>query len=364
MDSIPIRIIIVLSLDGIQSCDETLGSPENIESRTSGSGAPIPTPAPASSMNNNNNNYRPNPYMKPEMPLNKSSAAVVREDPNMNVIDIAALNPYPGARWTIKARVTNRTPIKHWSNARGEGKLFSFELLDRAGGEIRATMFNDAVDKYYDQMCPSATFYFSGGKVKIANRKFSSLNNEYELSFDANADIRPAPEDASISQMNYNFKKIAALETLPGDSTIDLIGIVKDVGNCMELTSKAGKELKKRDLVLVDDSEAEVKVTLWEARAMEDCSPWLDQVLAIKGCRVSEYNGRSIGTYSSSVFNVNPDISESGQLFNWYANGGKQSATKSMSSSSGLGTLYLHVFILNIHTFIFTYSHIYLLNFT
>jgi len=37
-----------------------------------------------------------------------------------------------------------------WRNARGEGKLFSVDLLDDQGGEIRATLFRDACDKFYD----------------------------------------------------------------------------------------------------------------------------------------------------------------------------------------------------------------------
>lgn len=52
-------------------------------------------------------------------------------------------------RWTIKVRVTNKSDIRTWSNSRGEGKLFSMDLVDQSG-EIRATAFKDQVDKFYD----------------------------------------------------------------------------------------------------------------------------------------------------------------------------------------------------------------------
>ena len=39
-------------------------------------------------------------------------------------------------KWTIKARVTHKSDIRRWSNARGEGHLFSFDLVDESG-EIR-----------------------------------------------------------------------------------------------------------------------------------------------------------------------------------------------------------------------------------
>ncbi len=54
-------------------------------------------------------------------------------------------------RWTIKARVTQKSAIRTWSNSRGEGKLFNMNLLDESG-EIRATAFKDEVDKYYDMI--------------------------------------------------------------------------------------------------------------------------------------------------------------------------------------------------------------------
>lgn len=51
----------------------------------------------------------------------------------------------------IKARVTSKSPVRTWANARGEGKLFSIDLVDESG-EIRATAFKEQCDKFYDMI--------------------------------------------------------------------------------------------------------------------------------------------------------------------------------------------------------------------
>lgn len=60
------------------------------------------------------------------------------------------MNKY-GCRWRIRARVTQKSSIRTWSNSRGEGRLFNVNFLDESG-EIRATGFNEAVDKFYDML--------------------------------------------------------------------------------------------------------------------------------------------------------------------------------------------------------------------
>lgn len=52
-------------------------------------------------------------------------------------------------RWIIKARVTHKSTIRTWSNSRGEGKLFSMDLIDESG-EIRCVAFNKQCDTFYD----------------------------------------------------------------------------------------------------------------------------------------------------------------------------------------------------------------------
>ena len=58
----------------------------------------------------------------------------------------------------LKEKVTNKGEIRTWSNSRGDGKLFSMDLMDDSG-EIRATAFNAECDKFYNM---SSTPYVFG----------------------------------------------------------------------------------------------------------------------------------------------------------------------------------------------------------
>lgn len=63
---------------------------------------------------------------------------------------ISGLSPYQN-KWVIKARVTAKSAMRSWSNAKGEGKLFSFDLMDESG-QIRVTAFRDVAEKYFEMI--------------------------------------------------------------------------------------------------------------------------------------------------------------------------------------------------------------------
>jgi len=279
-------------------------------------------------------------------PVNKVPArSVLTAKPSLDssshghvVSPIQSITPYQN-KWTIKARVTSKSDIRTWNKASGSGKLFSMDLMDESG-EIRATAFKEQVDQYYDMIQVGKVYYISRCSVKSANKQYSKLNNDYEITFKDNVLVEPVldNEASDVPTMSYQFAAISDLSQANKDSIVDIIGICKDSMEPVTITTRAGKELVKREVTVCDESNAEVTLTLWGATA-ESFSAEGNPVIAVKGARVSDYNGV---TLSGGDLLCNPEIEQTSTLKGWWNTKGRSTEFNSMTvagqRSGGMGS--------------------------
>jgi len=327
------NIVIILSLDIVSGpLDAVVGNPQSVDQATSQrTAAPVPQPQ-----------SRPQPVQQRQpqqqarLPVQQQTrlSAPSTNSQSRNIFPIASLNPYQN-KWTIKARVTKKTPMRSWKNDRGEGRLFSVDLVDNQGGEIRATSFGEVAEQLNEVFEEGKVFLISHGQIKFANPKFNILNHDYEITFDKNTTVEPCQEDVDIPTVQYNFEKISNLVNREKDSNVDVIGVVSEVGDCVVINTKAGKQLSKRDIFIADDSGASVKLTLWAERA-ENFEAQTGTIIAIKGARLSDYGGVSMSLSPSSSFEVNPDLPETHRVRGWYEDGGNvyQTLTQEFTPNS------------------------------
>ncbi|KAK6519383.1 Replication factor A protein 1 [Arthrobotrys megalospora] len=243
--------------------------------------------------------------------------------PAAGVAAIESLSPYQN-RWTIKARCVYRGEIKNWKNAKGDGKLFAVTLMDQTG-EIKATGFGDQVDALYHVFEEGSVYYVSKCKVQIAKRQFSNVDNDYELVFDRDSEVAKAEDDEDVPMPKYNFVTLEALQNTDKDAQIDVIGVLKEIGDVSTMTSKQSqKSFTKREVSLVDDTGYTVKLAIW-GKSAEKFEVMPESVLALKGVKVSDFGGRSLSMQNSSTMQVDPDLEEAHRLKGWFASEGRDS---------------------------------------
>ncbi|XP_028278141.1 replication protein A 70 kDa DNA-binding subunit-like isoform X2 [Parambassis ranga] len=268
-----------------------------------------------------------------------SKAASASPGSSTKVVPIAYLNPYV-SKWTLRARVSNKSNIRTWSNSKGEGKLFSFEIVDESG-EIKITAFNNEVDKFFSLVEQGKVYYISKATLKVANKQYSSLKNDYEMTLHAHSSIVPCDDSQDIPTVHCDFVPIAELENKDKDSIVDVIGVCLSAEDVSRITTKTSREVSKRALNLMDTTSKMVTVTLWGEEA-EKFDGSGQPVVAIKGARLSDFGGISLSALFSSTVMVNPDIPAAFSLRAWYDQGGyavdSQSLTEVRSSGSGITT--------------------------
>ncbi|KAL2961163.1 hypothetical protein AAZX31_17G076300 [Glycine max] len=259
--------------------------------------------------------------LKPKQVVTKSANQILREHGNSapaarmamtrRVRPLVSLNPYQG-NWTIK------------------------------GTQIQATMFNNAARKFYDKFILGRVYYISKGTLKVANKQFKTVQNDYEMTLNENSEVEEVAGEASfVPETKFNFVQIDQLGPHVNKSElVDVIGIVKNVSSTMTIRRKSDNEsIPKRDITIADDTKKTVVVSLWNELATTTGQELLDivdksPVVAIKSLKVGDFQGVSLSTIGKSVVLVNPVIPEAKNLRSWYDFEGKDAAMDSVGSGS------------------------------
>ncbi|CAE5975257.1 unnamed protein product [Arabidopsis arenosa] len=360
------KLIVVLNMETIVPHSETIGNPTIFGETDTEAQKPlsaagnIPPPnrvvfneptaqhsvnrAPPRGVNiqnpaNSTPSFRPSVQPSYQPPASyRNHGPIMKNEAPARVIPIAALNPYQG-RWAIKARVTAKGDIRRYNNAKGDGKVFSFDLLDSDGGEIRVTCFNAVADRFYDVTEVGKVYLISKGSLKPAQKNFNHLKNEWEIFLESTSTVELCPdEDGSIPRQQFSFRPISDIENAENNTILDVIGVVTSVNPSVPILRKNGMETHRRILNLKDESGKAVEVTLWgefcnrDGRQLEEMvDSAFHPVLAIKAGKVSDFSGKSVGTISSTQLFINPDFPEAHKLRTWFDHGGKETASFSIS---------------------------------
>lgn len=115
---------------------------------------------------------------------------------------------------------------------------------------------------------------------------------------------------------------------------LDLMAVVTELQPVGTIQIKSTGEMKdKRNIILADDSGLSISATLWGEEAFRDDIA-VGTIVAFKGCRVSDYGGKSLNLPSGPTNIIVNPINELRfkELKNWYKNqGGKEGQITSLT---------------------------------
>jgi len=253
--------------------------------------------------------------------------------------------------WTLKARITSKTQLRTFTKNGRSIKLFNADLIDASQFEIKSTFFREAAERLNDQLKQGKCYTFTNGTVSRANRQYNSTNHKYELVFEKDSIVQEVPDDPTIplqvQGLKLSVSSIDSLRTSNLPSKVNICGIVLNFQPAVILTAKDGQVLAKRDITVVDDSCASIKITLWaESAKQPDVNFHDNPVVVIKSVMVKEWGssrGGSVLQEGTIIFR--PAMPEAERVLRWWNIDGKQqpivalSKTFNPSHSNKTGTL-------------------------
>lgn len=230
---------------------------------------------------------------------------------NCKIEMVATMNPF------LKNFTMELTCI----NVSSYDNYFSSEMFDKTG-KIKVSAYGDTSKEMKALITPGNKYRIQNGSVKIAksynslvstnkNPVYTMKSSEFEVICEKTTKIEFVEENSKIF-FDY-ATKIADFEE-KGD--YNLIAAVKTVYPQSEITTKTGKKMFKRDILVADFStigndtksflKEPIKVTLWNNFSGFDLER--EKIYLFNNLKTNIYNDKlSLGTsYSSSIIN-NPE---------------------------------------------------------
>ena len=223
------------------------------------------------------------------------------------------------ARLYLKCKVKN--PIKNFvaKSTKKDCTLQSYIFIDTKGDEIQATAFNKAVENFSKIIEEGGIYEIRKCNIQLAERAYNATKCDYKLGFNESTQVIPAPDNGKFSGVKFSIIPLEQIVDFPIGKIIDVFGFVLDDKGFQEITTKNEKILKMQKLLIGDDTLSRIELTLWEPFGSPDNNYSLGDLIAVKNCRVKEFNGRKqLSTTDSTEIKKSLDPESDSRLRKFY----------------------------------------------
>lgn len=152
-------------------------------------------------------------------------ASLIKKSLPTTISPIRSLNPFQ-PQWVIQGRITAKMEIHHFKNNKGNGHMFSFDMIDKKRTEVRVTCFNELADLHFQQIQLGSVYTLSHGTIKSANKFYNKLNSDIEITLNDDSRVNQCEDDRLIPKLLFSFTNIIDIMSHNVNTSLDIIGIV------------------------------------------------------------------------------------------------------------------------------------------
>ncbi|KAL3834091.1 hypothetical protein ACJIZ3_008827 [Penstemon smallii] len=226
--------------------------------------------------------------------------------------------------WAIKVMVEAKTQPRF--PASGSKRYQRLLLVDETGQKISATIFDPDIENFKDMFSLYKSYIVSNAHVSKIEEKYNKLGYPYQWIINSKTACNPDPESGiSRSLLKTEYASLADLKGLAGKKVlVDVVAIVIQKGELRSFILK-NKDTKLREFAIMNQEAKVVVLTLWNAVAEAE-GELIDRatdtlpIIRATQLSISPHRDGSLGSTTSTVIQLEPQIPEVQNLKSWRSN--------------------------------------------
>lgn len=238
------------------------------------------------------------------------------------------------SRLYLKCKMKN--PLKNFITkaTKKDCTLQNYIFSDIKGDEIQATCFGKTAENLDKRIQEGGIYEIKKAIIQLADRAYNPTKCDYRLLFNDFCQIEPAPDNGKFGGVKFSIIPLEQIYDFPIGKLVDVFGFILDDRGFQEF-EKNNRTIKNQRIIIGDDTLFKIELTLWEPIGNPDNNFNLGDLVAVKNCRIREFNGKKIlSTTDSSELRNTLDSNSDKRLREFFNNHNNSNEYKDIQGES------------------------------